>query len=297
MADPIDPRLFSSSLQPQAQTYTAGPQQQQQQQSAGHHPYYHAAIQQPSRLSLSHASPLDPALNQTSPTGPQASQDEEDEHEDDGEDHDVHATPGSAKSPGDIKRPRACDSCRGLKVRCDQDRPDISCKRCAKAGRPWCVYLQPILSPYSRELTMVSITTPPTRKRQKKADSRVAELERKIDALTATLHSQKAGTPETRHHGGIPIHEGNTPIHAMPEGSFRMGTLSHEWGNNSAPSRYPDIPPGYGPASQAFPRGPEAKRRKLDGNTHAVCLCKFYHPAMLTRRRPFPRPWMTSIAT
>jgi hypothetical protein len=54
------------------------------------------------------------------------------------------------------------------------------CKRCAKAGRQ-------------------CIVTPPTRKRQKKADSRVAELERKIDALTATLaqrdESQSEGHP------------------------------------------------------------------------------------------------------
>jgi len=113
-----------------------------------------------------------------------------------------------------------------------------------------------------------SITTPPTRKRQKKADSRVAELERKIDALTATLHAQKSGTPEIRHHGGIPRHDGNPVGLPMPEGSFRMGTLSHDWGN-TPPSRYPEIPPGYGPA-QTFQRGPDAKRRKLDGNTHAV---------------------------
>jgi hypothetical protein len=46
------------------------------------------------------------------------------------------------------------------------------CKRCAKAGRQ-------------------CIVTPPTRKRQKKADSRVAELERKIDALTATLAARE----------------------------------------------------------------------------------------------------------
>jgi hypothetical protein len=24
-------------------------------------------------------------------------------------------------------------------VRCDQERPDVSCRRCAKAGRPWYV--------------------------------------------------------------------------------------------------------------------------------------------------------------
>jgi hypothetical protein len=113
-----------------------------------------------------------------------------------------------------------------------------------------------------------SITTPPTRKRQKKADSRVAELERKIDALTATLHAQKAGTPEIRHLGAIPQHEANTGPAALSEGAFRMGSISHDWGNSPA-SGYAPTPPGYGPA-QTFQRGPEAKRRKLDGNSHAV---------------------------
>ena len=68
--------------------------------------------------------------------------DEHDHDHDHAHDHDhdhdgAHATPGSAKDAADFKRPRACDSCRGLKVRCDQERPDVSCKRCAKAGRPW----------------------------------------------------------------------------------------------------------------------------------------------------------------
>tara|TARA_R110002003_G_scaffold140_21_gene12891 strand:+ start:6697 stop:7203 length:507 start_codon:yes stop_codon:yes gene_type:complete len=117
-------------------------------------------------------------------------------------------------------------------------------------------------------LILQSVTTPPTRKRQKKADSRVAELERKIDALTATLHAQKTGAPEIRHHGGIPQHEGNNGAVSIAEGSFRMGTLSHDWGN-SAPNRYSDVPPGYGPA-QTFQQGPDAKRRKLDSNSHAV---------------------------
>ena len=75
--------------------------------------------------------------------------------------------PQDALSPGhgdeqgdDAKRPRACEACRGLKVRCDQDasHPEVPCRRCAKAGRQ-CVITQP------------------TRKRQKKSDSRVAELE------------------------------------------------------------------------------------------------------------------------
>ncbi|KAL1964548.1 hypothetical protein VTN77DRAFT_6845 [Rasamsonia byssochlamydoides] len=75
----------------------------------------------------------------------------------------------------DLKRPRACEACRQLKVRCepDNDHPTGSCKRCAKAGR-------------------TCVVTAPTRKRQKKTDSRVAELEKKIDALTASLHASRA---------------------------------------------------------------------------------------------------------
>lgn len=73
--------------------------------------------------------------------------------------------------PSADKRPRACESCRQLKVRCEPDpNPEEPCKRCAKARRP-------------------CIVTAPSRKRQKKTDSRVTELERKIDVLTATLHA------------------------------------------------------------------------------------------------------------
>lgn len=239
MADPIDPRLFASALPPRPQSHTNAPQH-----NAGQ-PYYlpsptqhqgpGAQLSQPAPLSAA----LDPTLEQTSPTGPEGSHDEDD---DDGDHDGTHETPGSAKLPGDFKRPRACDSCRGLKVRCDQERPEQSCRRCAKAGRP-------------------CVTTPPTRKRQKKADSRVAELERKIDALTATLHAQKTGGPEIKNHGSI-AYDGNPPPMSMSEGSFRMGSISHDWSSPST-TRYPDIPPGYGPA-QHIQRGPEPKRRKLD---------------------------------
>ena len=83
-------------------------------------------------------------------------------------------SPGANPSdPNDLKRPRACEACRQLKVKCEPDdnHPTGSCKRCAKAGRQ-------------------CIVTAPSRKRQKKTDSRVAELEKKIDALTATLASR-----------------------------------------------------------------------------------------------------------
>ncbi|KAJ5481115.1 hypothetical protein N7539_007009 [Penicillium diatomitis] len=84
----------------------------------------------------------------------------------------------------EIKKPRACEPCRQLKVRCDPDadHPSGSCKRCAKSGR-------------------TCVVTAPSRKRQKKTDTRVTELERKIDALTATLQAshrvalEKDGSP------------------------------------------------------------------------------------------------------
>lgn len=75
---------------------------------------------------------------------------------------------------GDLKRPRACDQCRHLKVRCELDsaHPTTPCRRCAKAGRR-------------------CLISAPSRKRQKKTDSRVAELEKKIDALTSTLQASR----------------------------------------------------------------------------------------------------------
>ncbi|KAL4975965.1 hypothetical protein BDW66DRAFT_61795 [Aspergillus desertorum] len=87
----------------------------------------------------------------------------------------AHISPQNELNPNDpnseLRKPRACESCRQLKVRCEPDAtPDKPCKRCAKAGRS-------------------CIVTVPNRKRQKKTDSRVTELERKIDVLTATLHA------------------------------------------------------------------------------------------------------------
>jgi hypothetical protein len=91
-----------------------------------------------------------------------------------GQSHDspFEASPaaGNPSDPNDLKRSRACEACRQLKVRCEPDEtsPTGSCKRCAKANRQ-------------------CVVTAPSRKRQKKTDSRVAELEKKIDALTASL--------------------------------------------------------------------------------------------------------------
>ncbi|TLS25662.1 hypothetical protein PpBr36_07614 [Pyricularia pennisetigena] len=89
----------------------------------------------------------------------------------------------------EAKKPRACDRCRGLKVRCimegDGDEAGGgNCQRCIKAGRR-------------------CVVTQPTKKRQKKTDSRVAELEKRIDALTASLHDSRRGSGAGEGDGGV----------------------------------------------------------------------------------------------
>ncbi|KGQ11902.1 hypothetical protein BBAD15_g2339 [Beauveria bassiana D1-5] len=80
----------------------------------------------------------------------------------------------AAAAATDPKKLRACEACRGLKVRCEPDPNDGPCRRCKKANRR-------------------CVVTAPTRKRQRKTDSRVSELEKKIDALTASLQARTAG--------------------------------------------------------------------------------------------------------
>ncbi|OAA39271.1 Zn(2)-C6 fungal-type DNA-binding domain protein [Beauveria brongniartii RCEF 3172] len=84
------------------------------------------------------------------------------------------ATDGSTGIGTDPKKLRACEACRGLKVRCEPDPDDGPCRRCKKANRR-------------------CVVTAPTRKRQRKTDSRVSELEKKIDALTASLQARAGG--------------------------------------------------------------------------------------------------------
>ncbi|RPA87462.1 hypothetical protein BJ508DRAFT_320478 [Ascobolus immersus RN42] len=140
------------------------------------------------------------------------------------------------------KRVRACDSCRGLKVRCEPDEADPTgvCKRCKKAGRE-CIF------------------TAPTKKRQKKADSKVAELERKIDALTATLQT----TQQQR----APAPGDTTPQDRQGPGGVSIRADSSVETNN-----WKD-PVAYGQSVGDWRReelpGPAVKRRKTvpDSNT------------------------------
>lgn len=101
------------------------------------------------------------------------------------------------------KRPRACEACRGLKVRCEFDgnNPEGACKRCAKARRN-------------------CVVTQPSRKRQKKTDSRVAELEKKIDALTASLHAQKSQPALTSYESPSNVPEQHSTYEQISSGSY-----------------------------------------------------------------------------
>ncbi|KAI1110497.1 hypothetical protein F5Y14DRAFT_359340 [Nemania sp. NC0429] len=145
---------------------------------------------------------------------------------------------GTSQDPNDPKRPRACEACRGLKVKCEPDlvNPDGPCKRCAKAGRE-------------------CIVTQPTRKRQKKTDSRVAELEKKIDALTASLQATRGaggGVGVSVGAGGPPPPPPPPPASTStptphppptyPSAADDMRTrIAHQWG----PPAFP--PTGYDP--------------------------------------------------
>jgi hypothetical protein len=150
---------------PQQQPYPPQPQGLPPPNAAPGQPYYTSQAQQHPSLVQQHAPPvhLDPQLGgvQTSPSGHGASPlDGDDDEDHDGDDgyatprlssavawlhsadrppSSTHDTPGTARSPGtrDVKRARACDSCRGLKVKCDQDDLRQPCKRCAKANRQW----------------------------------------------------------------------------------------------------------------------------------------------------------------
>ncbi|KAI4140795.1 MAG: hypothetical protein L6R39_005657 [Caloplaca ligustica] len=67
---------------------------------------------------------------------------------------------------------RACESCRARKVRCLPEDP-TTCQRCARSGRD-CIY-----------------TAPEKRRRRKRTDTRVAELEHMVQMLAAKLEEEQ----------------------------------------------------------------------------------------------------------
>ena len=129
--------------------------------------------------------------------------------------------------PNDLKRPRACEACRQLKVKCEITEAEASCKRCQKAQRQ-------------------CIVTAPSRKRQKKTDSRVAELEKKIDALTATLAARGGGD-----HEAMPEHPVHQP-HPLPPPHQQPPMYAQQWPPHQRP--YPE---------GQSPQAPHGVKRKI----------------------------------
>lgn len=138
-----------------------------------------------------------------------------------------HPHDGEQDDGADLKKSRACEACRGLKVRCDPDPNEGPCKRCKKAGRN-------------------CVVTQPTRKRQKKTDSRVSELEKKIDALTASLHARAVPVPQQQQHQHQPPSDA---AGAYGSGWVTAGTRT--WtGIGTSPSTQSAPTPNYGQVSQ-----------------------------------------------
>ena len=137
---------------------------------------------------------------------------------------------------GDIKRPRACEACRGLKVRCEPDPITRICKRCAKAGRQ-------------------CVITEPSRKRHKKADTKVAELERKVDELTSRLNgtkhrsSSEDDSDEEDEPTELPIaHEDGRSLSRVPSSRKRrkLGSPEDQFGTRDIDGRTTTVPTAKG---------------------------------------------------
>lgn len=106
---------------------------------------------------------------------------------------------------GETKRPRACEACRGLKVRCEFDRGSRDCRRCIKAARQCQV-------------------TQPSRKRQKKADNKIAELEKKLEDLRSELVAK----------GNLPLGVDDEPTRHDEGANLRLSTLDPSSTDNVA---------------------------------------------------------------
>lgn len=120
-------------------------------------------------LSTPRSGSRSPALNSSNSSGP-----------------DPRSTPAAGDDYNDVLRPlRACEYCRQHKVRCDLDQrdPSGSCSRCLKANRDC------ISGSYSR-------------KRRKTTDSRVLDLESKVERLTSRLNEieRKSGDKSEKEH-------------------------------------------------------------------------------------------------
>jgi len=173
----------------------------------------------------------------------------------------------------EAKRPRACEACRGLKVRCEME-DEGPCKRCRKAKRK-CV---------------VTVRTR-TGERQRKTDTRVAELEKKIDALTASLQTRGAsatggtsGSTSTSHPSSstTPSEPPRMPA-VIPAGAK---AILREWGAGAATEeRTPSSAQGGPPLVMAGQKRKFSNRADPDRDEDRMLI-----------RPPPPRPSLANYS-
>jgi hypothetical protein len=170
------------------------------------------------------------------------------------------------------KKARACEHCRRLKVKCeaDPDHPnaDGPCRRCVKGKRD-------------------CVVTAPSRKRQKKTDNRVAELERQLAAIEQRLFSDpNAGPMKT---AGVAGDGSGPPVgHRLPSLVNRQGSWSGTGGMDRERDRM------LQPSSNANPSPIRQQTHSPTQNPTPMMLNNMLHPppmVMAGQKRKFTPTW------
>lgn len=122
-----------------------------------------------------------------------------------------------------VRRAKACENCRGLKTKCIPSGPGRPCVRCLK-NKKICHY--PMR----------------TRKRTRRADARVAVLERKLEMLEETLSTQKSIAASLQN--GATVNGGVNPLASANDpsmlGSQQQGNMSYIPPGDPSTAIYPE---------------------------------------------------------
>jgi len=179
----------------------------------------------------------------------------------DGEDNGLSYQQGQLPSGDpnhDFKRSRACEACRGLKVKCTPDPTgEGPCKRCAKAGRACQI-------------------TQPSRKRQKKTDTRVADLEKKIEILQRLTANINPAATERGQQDNSPV---QAPYTAQSDATLysrndtSRASLPQQPGSGNWPTGYlPEDASGSqraAPPTEPYVKAPQHFRTSISNNDNS----------------------------
>ncbi|CAO1599010.1 hypothetical protein XANCAGTX0491_002755 [Xanthoria calcicola] len=186
----------------------------------------------------------------------------------------------SSMAPNDKPKPhiRACESCRTRKIRClPQDASkDAKCQRCAKSGRE-CIY-----------------NSPEKRKRRKRTDARVADLEHMVQMLAARLEQEQRARldQEERHrdHQQQPRQD-NPILHRTP--SQNPNLLSPP----PSPNEYPSLQNNllHQAGSQHRLQSPNMATKPILAREHSTPK-PMTHTIQSAQQSPSPLPAMAALS-